>query len=74
MKFIKTTEISKIGETRITRKFAWLPCRVVNGWVWLGYVEVLEVYRIIFVVDGFMNNEPVLIQKKAWDVVETRSA
>lgn len=46
----RTVHITKIGETRIKRKFALLPIRIGSDWRWLEWVWVKQ--RFYHFYDG----------------------
>lgn len=73
MKFPKNIENTKAGTTRVVRKFAWLPTKVVGAIVWLGWYETLQVFRVD-IIEAEMSNQNVIITKKYWDVVEQRAS
>lgn len=65
---IKVSKAPKLGELLVVAKYAWLPTKVRNSWIWLeGYTVLLEYSRVS---KTNFNLRPVPTQFNRYYVVE----
>lgn len=48
MRRIYNTEKPKLGDTKVVRKFLWLPLRIGDEERWLEYAHIVYVYKEVF--------------------------
>ena len=59
------------GSVRLRRKFAWLPKRVADTWVWMEFYEILQAWLVTPVVLP-IKGKPTTFTLSKWTDVDTR--
>ena len=44
IRVIIKSKVPQLGDKRVIKKFSWLPCKIMNNWVWLEYYWQTEEY------------------------------
>jgi hypothetical protein len=59
------------GASRLRRKFAWLPIRISDDYVWLEFYEILQAYLVTPVVLP-IKGKPTTFTLGKWTDISTR--